>query len=295
MKRNRRYRREAPQPPPPEEPNKRMEISAACGESVVRRDGKIITPQMRCFVQKLAEGLTPYQAYTIAYPETAVAERKAIYARANNLVKNAWVDAQLKNMDWHGMQKARVDRDGIISELDAIANSDLRDIMEDTDDGFKVIRKFDAMPPSSRRCIKRLKQKVQYDKVTGEITQVETEVELYDKLAAASTLAKIAGMYNEQQNKYAGVNISFIGLGLPDYDSKDKPIDVTPVENVEEKLKLLDEERDYYECEVGDADDSNGNGDQGNSSGASGDSTPFVRIEVEHETASLGGNGGELQ
>lgn len=294
MKRNRRYRRETP-PPPPQEPNKRMEISAACGESVVRRDGKIITPQMRCFVQKLAEGLTPYQAYTIAYPETAIAERRAIYSRANNLTKNPWVDAQLKNMDWHGMQKARVDREGIISELDAIANSDLRDIMEDTEDGFKVIRKFDEMRPSSRRCIKRLKQKVQYDKLTGAISQVETEVELYDKLTAASTLAKIAGMYNEQQNKYAGVNISFIGLGLPDYDSKDKPIDVTPVENVEEKLKLLDEERDYYECEVGDADDSIGIGDQEAGSAATSDSTPLVRIEVEHETTSLGSNGEELQ
>ena len=254
--------------------DRRVAIHEECGEAVVQRGGGIVTPPMRCFVQQLATGLTPYQAYTIAYPESAAEERKAVYYRANHLVKNAWVDAQLKNMDFHGMQKARVDRDAIISELDAISNSDMHDIMYDTEEGFKAMRRFDEMRPSSRRCIKKVKQKVHYDKESGVITQIETEVELYDKLTAASTLAKIAGMYNETQNKYAGVNISFIGLPLPDYNTKDTTgvIDVTPVDDKADELRA--EEKQFYDEQVDNESESEDPGEPEDGEDVARDSVP---------------------
>lgn len=124
-----------------------------------------------------------------------------------NLIK---LEAYIKPAQEAVLRELQFDKKDAISEMVAIATSDLSDIAT-LDNGVFKIKDFDAMPKMARRCIKSFKFKTFTNK-EGETTD-SVEVSLWDKTKALDMLARHMGLY-EADNKQTGEAVGRL-IGLP--------------------------------------------------------------------------------
>lgn len=131
--------------------------------------------------------------------------------RARHVIRWLWRQKQ---------QATRSEKDHIIDEMAQLANANISDFVQWDEEGRVTWTASESLTRSQKSAVKRFKRKTRTipQKNADPITEVEVEIELFDKLSALDKLAKVTGVTSSAIVGWRFDNATFtidLGKGKP--------------------------------------------------------------------------------
>lgn len=149
-----------------------------------------LTPQQERFAQTVASGKNLSDAYRSAYKAEKM-KPEVINVKASELAALGTVSVRIRSLQSVAAERAVIDNERILREIDLIATSDIAGIMHE-DGRVKLPHELD---PATRAAVKSFKND-EYGRI---------EYTLWDKNAALVTSVRCRGLFEKDNAQKSGV------------------------------------------------------------------------------------------